>query len=393
MKKTFFRILPFVAAVVLAASCGKDGDSDVNISEPEPVVTPDPTQTPVGDGFVEIPFSIKVNDGKSLSKVALSYDENKKKTINFEPADVWNEEKKTGIQLTVTGRGVSGTLNLVNDGGYKFEGKLGVKDASAFTTGIDLVGTFTLNEGSTTTSSTTSFKDLWDNCAHEFKAEFKSNDDNLTLVDQNFYIYVATFKNAIKIGEITVTDDNFTKGTYYVFPISTSVTDNGSAKSIAPAKLYTIGEYVDLGVEVGGKKILFAQDNTYDAKAWSDLAEDEMKLLPTKDEWRELSSNCYWLWDYEKQGYYVFKAKAEEDKGAKSYENPTLTGTYNASKDDCIFLPVTPGKPLGIYLSSTELESNADRAYCLYFSSDDVRPESDGHETSTLSVRTVRRSN
>jgi hypothetical protein len=371
MKKTFFRILPLVAAVMLAASCGKDGDSDVNINAPEPVVTPDPTQTPVGDGFVEIPFSIKVNDGNSLSKVSLSYDEDKKKAINFDPSDVWDKDKNTGVQLTVTGSGVSGTLNLVKPDGYKFEGTLQVEDASAFTTGIDLVGTFTLNESSITTSSATSFKDLWDNCAHEFKAEFKSNDGELTLVDQNFYIYVATFKNAIKIGEITVTDGNFTKGTYYVFPISTSVTDNGSAKSIAPSKLYTIGEYVDLGVEVGGKKILFAKDNTYDAKAWSALSEDEQKLLPTKEEWKALKEQCTWTWD-----------------GTEGHKGYTVS---SKSTGQSVFLPVTPGHSSGFYWSSTEYD--ADGAYCLYLSSSYVDPEGYSDKSGTWSVRSVRRSN
>ena len=399
MKKTFFRMLPFVVAVVLAASCGKDGDSDVNINDPEPVVTPDPTQTTVGDGFVEIPFSIKVNDGKSLSKVALSYDENKKKTINFEPADVWNEKENTGIQLTVTGTDVSGTLNLVDKGGYKFEGSLSVKDAETFSkTGIDLVGTFNLNEKSATTSSASSFKDLWDNCAHYFKAEFKSNDNALTLVDQNFYIYVATYKKDIKIGDKTVTDanDNFAKGSYYVFPISTAVTDNGSAVEIAPAKLYTIGEYVDLGVEVNGKKILFANDNTYDEKAWSDLSVDEMKLLPTNDEWFALVNSCYWEWDEDRQGYYVYKAKADDDKGVvkRRASVVSLIGSYShadGSTDSYIFLPVS--NDFSNYWSGTEIDgAEGIAAYCLNLDGMGVNPGSGNGETNTLLVRTVRRS-
>ena len=245
MKKTFFRMLPFVAAVVLAASCGKDGDSDVNISEPEPIATPDHTEATVADGFVEIPFSIKVNDGKSLSKVTL----NENKAINFEPKDVET------VKLSVAGKtvtGISGTLDLSKDdgGNYSFSGNITVPEGQegAFSTGggIDLVGTFKLNESSITNSSATSFKDLWDKCSHEFRAEFKSTASSLTLVDQNLYFYVATYKSTISINDKAVTSENgFTKGSYYAYEYAnTAVTDNGSAKSIAPSKLYTIGKAV-----------------------------------------------------------------------------------------------------------------------------------------------------
>jgi len=372
MKKTFFRILPFVAAVVLAASCGKDGDSDVNISAPEPVVTPDPTQTTVGDGFVEIPFFIKVNDGNTLSKVALDVTT---KAIDFDP-----EDYKT-VKLSVEGKtvsGISGTLDLSEEKPYSFSGNItvpeGLKDDfSNPDNGIDLVGTFTQCKVETPVeSSTTSFEDLWNSCTHTYKAEFKSTASNLTLVDQNFYIYVATYKEDIKIGENEVTSDgNFTKGTYYVFPISTSVTDNGSSKSIAPSKLYTIGEYVDLGVVVGGKKILFAKDNTYDSKKWSDLSEDELKLLPTKEEWKALVNSCNWTWD--------------DTEGHKGY---TVSST---STGQSIFLPVTPGKSDGVCWSSTENEYRADLAYCLDFNSGRENPEYAYDKSHAWSVRTVRR--
>lgn len=246
MKKTFFRILPLVAAVMLAASCGKDGDSDVNINAPEPVVTPDPTQTTVGDGFVEIPFSIKVNDGNSLSKVALN---GATKAINFEPEDVET------VKLSVAGaiiEGISGTLDLSkdDDDNYSFSGKItvpeGQKDAFSSGAGIDIVGTFTQDKGNAT-SSAESFKDLWDNCAHTYKAEFKSTDGSLTLVDQNIYFYVATYKNEITINGKAVTSENqFAKGSYYAYQYdeSTTVTGLPSDKKIKPSKLYTIGKAV-----------------------------------------------------------------------------------------------------------------------------------------------------
>lgn len=239
MKKTFFRMLPFVTAVVLVASCGKDGDSDVAIT----IATPAPVETVSDNGFIEIPFSIKVNDGKSLSKVAL---DGTTKSINFETDDV------SSVMLTVSGAtvdGISGTLDLSQDGdNYSFSGKITVPEEQkdAFTTGegIDLVGTFTQDKGDATTNAT-SFADLWSHCAHTYKAEFKSNDENLTLYDQNFYIYVTTYKEAISIDGKTVTSDNFAKGSYYVFPFgTTTVTGLPEGKAIAPSKLYTIGKPV-----------------------------------------------------------------------------------------------------------------------------------------------------
>ena len=73
-------------------------------------------------------------------------------------------------------------------------------------------------------------------CNHTYNTTFKSTDENLTLIDQNFYVYVERAKEGINIGGQT----SFEQGKYYVFPIGTTV----DGKEVAPAKLYTIGKAV-----------------------------------------------------------------------------------------------------------------------------------------------------
>jgi hypothetical protein len=221
MKKSLLKFLPLAVAVMLATSCSKDEN---NNSEN----TPETTEVVNKKGIVQIPFSVGIANAKSLSKVAFS--ENGA-TINFENTDVEN------VKLTVTGEGVSGDLNLVNENGYKFSGTLSVEadKETAFTTdGIDLQGTFTQNKGDQT--SNTNFEDLLNNCAHTYNTTFKSTEANLTLIDQNFYVYVERAKDGINIGGQT----SFEQGKYYVFPIGTTV----DGKDVAPAKLYTIGKAV-----------------------------------------------------------------------------------------------------------------------------------------------------
>ncbi len=273
MKKTFFSMLPFVAAVVLAVSCGKDGDSDVNINEPEPVAAP--SETTVDNDCVVIPFSIKVNDSKSLSKVSL---DGATRDINFEPEDV------NTVKLSVVGKtdsGISGTLNLSEDVPHVFSGEITVPKAQekAFNAGIiDLVGTFTQVKGTGTAKYATSFENLWNNCAHTYKAEFKSSGSNgLTLYDQNFYIYVADYKSGITIDGKTVTEGNFTKGNYYVFSYGTKV--SGTSKTIAPSKLYTIGKAVT-SIKISGG-FVSSESNPY---VWGSETTNQKTLTAQSDD-------------------------------------------------------------------------------------------------------------
>ena len=98
--------------------------------------------------------------------------------------------------------------------------------------------------------------------------------------------------------------------------------------------------------------------------------------IPLDNEYWELANNCYWKYvsSYDGQsveGYMIFKAKADADKGKFTLKNPTYTpvATYSAS-DTHIFLPFSgfitkktvrsgniddgdAGKTAGYYLTST----------------------------------------
>ncbi len=107
--------------------------------------------------------------------------------------------------------------------------------------------------------------------------------------------------------------------------------------------------YVDLGVVgANGKLVFFQNDGNYVTSAW-DAIEDKENTLPSKLEFVHLVSSCYWQWvdDGTKKGYYVFKAKATADKGKKSYDDPTLVGSYDPNSDACIFLPALRAQLIG----------------------------------------------
>ena len=71
MKRTFIKMLPLVAAVLLATSCSKDGNDDSNVVIDNPVETQN-VASPDNDGVTIVPLTITVNkDGNSLSKATV----------------------------------------------------------------------------------------------------------------------------------------------------------------------------------------------------------------------------------------------------------------------------------------------------------------------------------
>ena len=220
MKKSFVKILPFAAAVLLWASCSKDENNEQKNVENK-------------NGMVEVPVSVKVKnaDKNLISKVTFSNDGG---TISFDAADIET------VKLSVTcadNNDISGTLDLINEDGYRFSGKLSVPEDKVddFENGsITLQGEFSQTKGDGRTTDE-DFNDLLNNCAHTYKTSFASSADELELVDQNFYVYVERAKE-MTIGNVS----SFTQGNYYVFPISTQV----EGKTVEPCKLYTIGKAV-----------------------------------------------------------------------------------------------------------------------------------------------------
>ena len=65
--------------------------------------------------------------------------------------------------------------------------------------------------------------------------------------------------------------------------------------------------------------------------------------MPTNADWKELGSQCYWVWTetYNNQnvrGYIIYKAKSASDKGIVVYVGGTPSASYSL-KDAHIFLP------------------------------------------------------
>jgi hypothetical protein len=126
--------------------------------------------------------------------------------------------------------------------------------------------------------------------------------------------------------------------------------------------------------------------------------------MPTKADWEELGSQCYWVWtvNYNNQnvnGYIVYKAKTEGDKGVKVYSGSTPSATYSL-KDAHIFLPAAGCRDYtdlndagssGDYWSASLHENYPDCAPTCGFNSGSVSPSRIDGRCYGFSVRPVRR--
>lgn len=108
--------------------------------------------------------------------------------------------------------------------------------------------------------------------------------------------------------------------------------------------------------------------------------------MPTIEEQEELFKKCYWKWvtSYNGKsvnGYIVYKAKSDSDKGKRTNENnnPSLVGSYSIS-DPHIFLPAAGSRAnsslyyagtYGDYWSSSLNKNNSNGAWTLYLNSKD----------------------
>lgn len=116
--------------------------------------------------------------------------------------------------------------------------------------------------------------------------------------------------------------------------------------------------------------------------------------MPTEEQWEELSTQCYWVWteSYDGSGvngYIVYKAKAEADKGVKVFKDISPLSSYSLS-DAHIFLPAAgcrgdgdlvgagsggvfwsssldaddPGYACGVYFITCSVGSSGGYRYC-----------------------------
>ena len=154
-----------------------------------------------------------------------------------------------------------------------------------------------------------------------------------------------------------------------------------TAIEVLRSKLTTIsltlslpGEYqaIDLGLpdgllwasrNVGAGSDTAATKFTFAEASMASSAGDGWRL-PTKAEIAALTSNTYLQWDADANGYYVYKAKLESDKGKMN--DPDIASYYSSS-DTRIFLPAAFSSNQGFYWSSDF--SDMDNAYVLFFNS------------------------
>ncbi len=322
MKKTFLRILPVVAAVLLATSCSKEDNGDVNsVDTPQTTEVPDPTpeQPAEQSKTVKVPFSVKVDGGESLSKITYALKKDDKDN------DIWNKVLRTfddddlpkgkhPISLTVKGAAegsgiTESTIPLTKgtDGKFYFEGDIEVasdkvaefKAEGEDDKGIALVGEFTVDGTPLPTSSAVSLAALMTSCAHTYKTkdgEFTSKSSSVMLYDQNVYLAVQMSRLQhtldVKVSGNALSECNLSNDgqVWIALEGGKSVSTNfltKTAEDVVAGHIYTIDRsgFVDLGIP----GILWADHNIGGTNpedygnyyAWGETAEKEQYAWAT----------------------------------------------------------------------------------------------------------------
>ena len=356
MKRTFLTILPVAAALLLATSCSKDSDdsNDANDLAPKSSASDtEQTSQPVEETsgkYVAVSFSVKVDNGTSLSKISYSPKDGSqtKVTRAFTSEDINTvltvASQETGEKAAIED-GTKLTLTSTDNTTFTFEGKINVLKDSVdnFNEGkITLTGTFGAALAGTE-SSATSLAELMDQCSHQYKATFYSNADNISFVDQNAYLAIQMSPLQHKLlvnGEERRLNSN---GQVWVaLPSNTTVSTNFLSKNatdVKPGHIYTIDRsgLVDLGLSDG---TLWADKNvgatTYDGDGTKLSWNTAMSTVTTPLSLPEtgvgkpcklLVSECTWQW--------VTSYNGGSRAGLIIFKN----GGSDISKDPHIFLP------------------------------------------------------
>ena len=156
---------------------------------------------------------------------------------------------------------------------------------------------------------------------------------------------------------------------------------------------------------IDGLTKLDATDDIATTKLGSDYS------IPTVDDWKELCTQCYWVWtsNYDEKnvsGWIVYNALSDNDKGVKVFDGKTSNSSYVPSLAH-IFLPaagyrsdsdlIDAGTDGFYWSSSLKKKSpnapNAPRfAYSCYFGcSFAIDPEYISNRCNGLTIRPVRR--
>ena len=390
MKKTFLRILPLAAAVLLATSCSKDENNDnavVNNGQ-------ETVQTKT------LPIPITVNQ-KVLSKLSCTGDMEENLQPIFEHGDELEIYYKDG--------GFLKTLE-VTEGNISNDGKTATFEGEIVGGGlVDDVTELTAKIGTPITAAVTatSREDaVKKGCYQTANFIYSAEGNHISLEEQNAYIEVV-WKNK---GEETVEFSIDNKPVYLtlnaqgqgwiVVPDGVSLTcealDITEAKTAEKANIYGIirkfvpDGYVDLGVVLDdGTEVYFSSE------ASTDVTWHAEEYWPTIEEFENLVSDCYWVWDNTEnhKGYYVYKVHDAEDVGkiTNTYKTHNPSTAYSTGNDSHIFLPLTY-KNFGYYWSGEDKKNNYGDRLALSFGSNNVSPNG-AWPGPTAGVVTVSRSN
>ena len=133
-------------------------------------------------------------------------------------------------------------------------------------------------------------------------------------------------------------------------------------------------------LDEGGKTVLDPEDDAASVALGGDWR------MPSKAELDELRSKCYWVWTStyggkSVNGYIVYRAKAETDKGVKVTSSGTPSSNYSVETDAHVFLPAAGFRDgsglygagdIGPYWSRSLGGGSASNACELFFGSDCV---------------------
>ncbi|MDD6002647.1 MAG: hypothetical protein PUC50_10710 [Bacteroidales bacterium] len=175
MKAPFLKFLPIAAAVLLATSCSKDDNDNTPATESgrdgvHPVYT------------TGIPFTIRVNTGRSLKKMAY---ENGTEVGSYQPKFEQNDEDKLTM-IIKDGDDVIGNLTLDDAKTATFSGSLTQQPSS----NASLTAEITVTPAEAKTFSDKSLAALLATCAHTFLGTFNYGDENVDLTDQTSYLAI-----------------------------------------------------------------------------------------------------------------------------------------------------------------------------------------------------------
>ncbi len=264
--KTFLKFLPIAAAVMLATSCSKD-DND---NAPATQSGRDGVHTVSTTG---IPFTIRVNTGRSLKKVGY--------------AESTNEGEKGWYNITFSDNDVAKLKMIIKEGNTQIGEATLQSDKATFSGSLtqqpssntaSLTAEITVTPAEAKTFSDKSLADLLATCAHNFSGEFKFGDKTVDLTDQNAYLAISM--SPCCNHEIKINSDDYTvkDGRIWIsVPASANVTSTGlgeeiskSATEVAPGTIYTVArQYFSVA---DGKKVYFSKGN--------------LQYNPTQDQWQ-----------------------------------------------------------------------------------------------------------